>query len=153
VGSEFLGALIQSALSFADDLILASPNASTSEKYLQILEKWCSDNRLHINAGKSGVLRCGEVQSPEAQRLSISGKHLQFLEEDDPNFEKPRKFEYLGTSFDRTGDWSRHLETQMGKMRKALGANYAFFREAPVPIRLKVQTAKVLGLLAQLLLC
>jgi len=139
-----IGALIQSALSFADDLILASPDDSTSEKYLQILEKWCAENKLRINAGKSGVLRCGEVLQPGARRLRINGKELQFLEEEDPEFKKQRKFEYLGTSFDSTGDWSRYLETQMGKMRKALGANYAFFREAPVPIRMKVQTAKTL---------
>jgi len=71
-----IGALIQSALSFADDLILASPDDSTSEKQ--------------------------------------------------------RKFEYLCTSFDSTGDWSHYLETQMRKMRKVLGANYTFSREAPI---------------------
>ena len=141
-----IGRLVQNAMSFADDLILASPDTDTSQRYIEILSRWCSDNKLAINVGKSGVFRCDRSLPIESQRLYMNDQPLQFLDEEDSEFEKRRKFEYLGVTFDGHGSWNSFLDLQIAKVRRALGRNYAFFHDAPVPIKLKLKTAHMIVL-------
>ena len=139
-----IGALVQSAMSFADDLILASPNTVTSERYIQILSQWCLENKLAINVGKSGVFRCDRSLPMESQRLYMNDQPLQFLDEEDSEFEERRNFEYLGVTLDGSGSWKNFLDLQIARVQRALGRNYAFFHDAPVPIKLKLQTAHMI---------
>lgn len=139
-----IGALIQNTMSFADDLILASPDTHTSKKYMDILYQWCQENKLTINAGKSGVFRSHREKDMESQRLQYNSQPLQFLDEEDIKFEERRNFEYLGATFNQRGTWDAFLDMQISKMQRALGRNYAFSREAPVSVKLKVQTAHML---------
>ena len=139
-----IGALVQAAMSFADDLLLASPDSATSQKYLDILSRWCRENKLKINVSKSGIFRSHRAAPKESERLYLNEQPLQFLDEDDEKFEERRNFEYLGVTFGQKGKWIDFLEMQRAKMRRAFGSNHAFFSEAPVPIKLKVQTAHIL---------
>ncbi|GMU74483.1 MAG: hypothetical protein AMXMBFR44_6790, partial [Candidatus Campbellbacteria bacterium] len=139
-----LGAFLLNALSFADDLLLISPDQETTLKYTKILEEWCEKNKLSINVTKSGILRSGALAEVAPTRLQINQQPLQYLEEEDAAFKEARQFEYLGTSLPKTGAWDRQVNRQLSSARKAFGANSNFFRRAPVSIRLKIQLAHYL---------
>ena len=62
-------------------------------------------------------------------------------DENDTKFEERHNFESLGATFNQRGSWDTFLEMQGAKMRRTFGRNYAFYREAPVSVKLKVQTA------------
>ena len=112
--------------------------------YLRILEDWCTKNRLTSNVSKSGILRSGALAAAPPTRLYINQQPLQFLEEQDDAFDEIRQFEYLGTTLPKNGTWERQVDRQLSSARKAFGTNSSLFRQAPVPVHLKVQLAHFL---------
>ena len=43
------GRFLHNAFSFADDLLLGSPDEETLKKYITILTTWCKENKMTIN--------------------------------------------------------------------------------------------------------
>ena len=136
-----LGALTQSALSFADDLILLSSNEDDTEQYLHILDSWCRNNHLFINPKKSGILRVGAMCEKPLRRYKIHNTPIQYLDEKDPYFENIREFKYLGFCIPKSGDWKKTFDFRLGKARQALGQYRTFFYDAEVRISLKLRLA------------
>ena len=91
-----MGSLLLNALSFADNLLLLSPDNKTTCSLIRILEEWCQKNKLSVNVRKSGILRSGELSRLPPERFFRNKRPLQFLDEEDPEFEDHRDFDYLG---------------------------------------------------------
>ena len=136
-----IGLLTQSALSFADDLLLLSPDEDATESYLRILRQWCTENKLAINASKSGILRVGALCNKPLRRYTINGAALQYLDENDPAFDEVKHFKYLGFLLPNTGTWQKTFQFRLTKAKQALGQFKAFFYEADVNIQLKIRVA------------
>lgn len=137
-----LGALRANALSFADDLLLLSPDAATTRRYIDILQQWCKECHLSVNVAKSGIVRCGALALEPMERFLLNGKPLKYLEEKDPLFDEESELEYLGVTMPRTGSWSRFIDSQLTKANKAYGQFWDFFHDAEVSTSLKVAVAK-----------
>ena len=82
-----MGSFLLNALSFADDLLLMSPDNKNTPSLMRILEEWCQKNKLSINAPKSGILRSGQLSRLPSERFFLNKRPLQFLDEEDPEFE------------------------------------------------------------------
>ena len=144
--APFRRALSLNALSFADDLLLLAPNSKTTRAYIKILEAWCMENKLSINASKSGILRSEELSQSAPERFHLNGKSLQFLHEVDSEFKKQREFEYLGTVLPQNGSWDHQIQHQLSAARSTLGLNSKFFREGVLLATLKIEPAEIVVL-------
>ena len=117
-----LGALLVNALSFADDLLLVSPDHKTTKQYLTILEQWAIDNGLSINGLKSGILRCGSVRNELPERFYLNQTPLLYLEEEDPLSDEVKRFEYLGITLPPDGKWDRQIDARCPKLGRRWAA-------------------------------
>ena len=125
---------------------MLSPDSKTTRAFIKLLEEWCAENKLSINVSKSGILRSGELSKSQPERFQLNGKPLQFLGEKDSDFENQKELEYLGTVLPQNGSWEQQIQKQLASARSALGQNSNFFREAAVPVALKIELAEMVVL-------
>ena len=137
-----VGALRENAFSFADDLLLLSPDTTTTERYIDILTEWCRENHLSVNIDKCGILRLGSLAVTPPETLHLNGKPLKYLEEKQPGQEKITPFKYLGASFPPNGSWTRFIDSQLAAARRTLGQHWSFFYEAETATQVKVHVGK-----------
>ena len=136
-----IGQFIQGASSFADDLALVAPDEQTAAKYLEILERWCKNNFLEINAKKSGILRIGATKGNPVPNLLVNGKRIRLLEEKDPEREEVEEFKYLGILIPSDGSWQKYVQTRLTRCQQALGKYWRFLKLSDVSVQLKIRVA------------
>ena len=136
-----IGQFIQGASSFADDLALVAGDEETATKYIEILERWCKENFLEINAKKSGILRIGATKDNPTPNLCVNGNRIRLLEEKDPDREEVEEFKYLGILIPSDGSWQKYVSTRLNRCQQALGKYWRFLKLSDVSVQLKIRVA------------
>ena len=123
-------------------------------QYLDILDKWCSENGFNINASKSGVLRVGKLSEGDAPTFLFRGEKLKILEEEyeekvEGEEETKKIFEpmnYLGIHTVPDASWDKYLNKTKNNATSTISRYWRFFSRAKVSVDIKLRVAKSLVL-------
>ena len=102
--------VITSLLMYADDLCLIADSADNLQDALNILDSYCTEWNLKVNAIKSKVMIFSKKEVEDLPEFMSRGETLEIV----------NNFKYLGAVFTRNGSWDTNVSTLCGQARKAI---------------------------------